>query len=451
MKYKKYPVYKVSGVEWVGNIPEEWNMIRIKNIIVKINNGIWGNEENGDKNDIYCIRVNNFDRKKASINIENLTIRNIENNNLNNLLLEKGNLLIEKSGGGEIQPVGFVVIFNQNLKTVYSNFIARIKLKKNISSIFINYYFYFMYYKGINKKSIKQTTGIQNIDINNYFNEKISIPPLTEQKKIASFLDKKTTQIDDLINKKKQMIDLLKEERTSLINKAVTKGINQNVKIKNSGIEWLGEIPEHWEVKKIKYVTSKIGSGITPSGGANVYLDEGIILLRSQNIHFDGLKLDDVAFISDEMHNSMENSKAYKGDVLLNITGASIGRCFFLEDNIGEVNVNQHVCILRPKDLIKTKYLYYNLSSNIGQIQINLCQTGGNREGLNFEQLKNFIIFLPSNSEQKIIVAHIEKETKRIDTIINKCEKEIELLQEYRTALISEAVTGKIDVREEVI
>ncbi|MBC8179648.1 restriction endonuclease subunit S [candidate division KSB1 bacterium] len=145
----------------------------------------------------------------------------------------------------------------------------------------------------------------------------------------------------------------------------------------------------------------------------------------------------------------MSNSKVQNGDVLLNITGASIGRCHFITNNLDEANVNQHVCIIRPKSEISTKLLFYILRSNIGQEQINQEQTGSGREGLNFESLKNFIALSFDMDEQTAIVTHIEKETARIDAKIEKTNKLIALQKEYRTALISEVVTGKIKITNE--
>src|SRR5690606_34596010 len=189
-------------------------------------------------------------------------------------------------------------------------------------------------------------------------------PNEQEQTAIAAYLDRKTAEIDELIADKKRLLELYEEEKTAIINQAVTKGINPDVPMKDSGIEWLGEIPEHWEVKRIKHIVSKVGSGVTPSGGANVYQSSGIPLLRSQNIYFESLRLDDVAYITKEIHDVMKNSKVYEGDVLLNLTGASIGRVYFVESWLGDANVNQHVCILRPNSGLKSKYLYYILRSN---------------------------------------------------------------------------------------
>src|SRR5450759_3911317 len=222
-------------------------------------------------------------------------------------------------------------------------------------------------------------------------------------------------KIDSLIEKKQKMIELLKEERPAVINNAVTKGLNPDAPMKDSGIEWLGEVPENWEVKRLKYISTKIGSGVTPKGGSETYLKEGIPLLRSQNIQFDRLDFDDVAYISEETHNQMSGSKVYPNDVLLNITGASIGRCHFVPFDLKEANVNQHVCIIRPNNKIITKYFFDYLSSEKGQIQVFSSEKGISREGLTFEQIRNFSIILPQIEEQKSIVQFIESESAKID------------------------------------
>ena len=209
----------------------------------------------------------------------------------------------------------------------------------------------------------------------------------------------------------------------------------------DSGVEWIGEIPLKWEEIKLKHLTQKIGSGITPRGGAEVYLDSGIPLIRSQNVHFDGLQLEKVAYISQEIHDSMSSTKIKPNDVLFNITGASIGRCSYVPNDFREANVNQHVCIIRPNRKVGSQYLKYLLESIVGQSQVFHSQVGTSREGLNFEQLKNFIFCLPAEGEQDSIVAFLNHKTHLIDTLIEKKQKQIELLQEQRAAVINQAVT----------
>jgi len=213
-----------------------------------------------------------------------------------------------------------------------------------------------------------------------------------------------------------------------------------------SGVEWVGSIPKNWKLTKIKWLLNKIGSGVTPRGGAQVYQDIGIPLLRSQNIHFYGLRLDDVAYISEEIYHSMIRSAVKPGDVLFNITGASIGRCTYAPSSLGKANVNQHVCIMRPREkTISTEYLAFSLSSHLGQQQVFSNQMGTSREGLNYEQLGDFLVAFPPIPEQHAIADFLDRKTAQINTLIEKKQRQIELLQEQRTALINQAVTKGLD------
>ncbi len=450
---KKYPKYKDSGVEWIGEIPEGWKVKRIKNIGF-LYSGISGKSGSDFNN------LENPNNKKY-INFTNIANnRFIKSTDLGLVAIsedetqnkvKKGDLLFLMSSEN-FEDVGKSALLLEDLGELYLNsFCKGLRLTdENINSFFLSHL--------LCSNALSQLISIEgrgftriNLRQDGVLNLPVIIPPISEQTKIVNYLNKKTAEIDALISKKEKLIELLKEERTAIINQAVTRGLDPNVKLKDSGIEWLGKIPEHWEVKKIKHVSNKIGSGVTPKGGAEVYQDSGIPLLRSQNIYFNGLKLDDVAFISEEIHNSMNGSKVHSGDVLLNITGGSIGRCYFVTDEFEEANVNQHVCIIRPNEKINTVYLYNLLASVIGQTQIEACQTGSNREGLNFEQLKNFTIPLPDIMEQQTILSSFVEKNNDVDIIISKTEQEIELLKEYKTALISEVVTGKVDVRGEVV
>jgi type I restriction enzyme S subunit len=302
---------------------------------------------------------------------------------------------------------------------------------------------YTKHLKGIRPNSLQVSTyDFQHI--------KMVLPPLQEQKLISRYLDKKTEQIDDLIEKIQKKIEFLKEQRTSLINQCVTKGLDPNVEMKDSGVEWIGEIPKHWEISKVKWVTEKIGSGVTPRGGSEVYSDSGIFFLRSQNIHFDGLHLDDVVFISEEIDQSMPGSRVKKDDVLYNITGGSIGRCCLIDSDV-PMNVNQHVCIVRPSDKIVPEYLLAFLSSHTGQTQLEMNLTGSGREGLNFENLGNFQIPRADWEEQKAIGSKISKISQEFFILSEKLTKHKKLLSEYRQSLISSVVTGKVRVTEDMM
>lgn len=210
---------------------------------------------------------------------------------------------------------------------------------------------------------------------------------------------------------------------------------------KDSGVEWLGRVPEHWQVKQLKYLASHIGSGKTPSGGAEVYQDAGVLFLRSQNVYEDGLWLDDAAFISDEVDEEMKASRVKPGDVLLNITGASIGRSCLVPEAFERANVNQHVCIIRGEPPLASKWISLCLPSKAVQAQIDFSQNGAGREGLNFEQIGNMFIALPHAEEVDEIASRLDRETARIGALIEKKTRFIELLREKRQALITHAVT----------
>ena len=334
--------------------------------------------------------------------------------------------------------------------------VAQVKEEGVITSAYISlrpteiansrYYTYFLKSMDSKKMFHGMGTGIRlTLSYNELKNQFIAFPSKHEQEAIANYLDAATSKIDSAIAQQQKMIDLLNERKQIIINNAVTKGLDPHVKMKPSGIDWIGDIPEHWEVIKLKSVTKKIGSGITPRGGGSVYVDDGIMFLRSQNIYFEGFKLDDVAYITEQIDSEMKNSRVYEGDILFNITGGSIGRCRFVPKGFPKANVNQHVSIVRP-DNYSTEYLFYVLRSYICQLQVDMQQTGGNREGLTAKALKNFVFPNPPSDEQISIISYLNKITLELESCIANCKKQISLLQERKQIIINDVVTGKVKV-----
>ncbi len=450
---KKYEKYKDSGFDWIGEIPEHWEIDKLGWQGIFSASGIDKKTVKGEP----LVKMINYTDIYGN---ENLTLTadkkymivSCPKNKKDIHQVNVGDLIFTPSSETADEIGLSALVVDEMPDTVYSYHVIRLQITKDFDIDFRKYLCNNNFVLNQFSKEAKGTTR-QIIGRDVFKNIKVLIPPKPEQTAIANYLNRKTAQIDQLIADKKRLLQLYEEEKTAIINQAVTKGIpckdaRPCVSYKDSGIEWLGKIPEHWKVKKLKYFVKKIGSGVTPRGGASVYLTSGIPLLRSQNIHFDGLRLDDVAYISNDTHNEMSNSKVISGDVLLNITGASIGRCYYITEALGEANVNQHVCIIRPNKKLCSQFLYYILRSFVGQVQIKIEQTGSGREGLNFEALKNFIIPETEIDEQTAIVQYIEKEIARINAKVGKAKKLIELLEEYRTALISEVVTGKIKVTE---
>lgn len=214
--------YKDSGIDWIGKIPEHWEVVRLKSIVENIVSGVWGEDSKNDDNDIICIRVADFDMKKLSASKNKLTLRNIDFDKNKSRILKKGDLLLEKSGGGEKQPVGRVIQYKFEEIAVCSNFITKFTPKKLVSSKFLLFTLHNIQLRRRHIAFINQTTGIQNLDINKYFSNKILFPPKKEQEEIVAYIEKETNKIDRTIELYKNQIKLIKEYRTSLIASAVT-------------------------------------------------------------------------------------------------------------------------------------------------------------------------------------------------------------------------------------
>ena len=235
-----YPAHRSSNVPWLGNIPSHWKIDRLKWSSETPINGIWGSEPDGE-DEIACVRVADFDRVGLRVRADKLTVRTIRASDRRQRVLQKHDLLIEKSGGGERQLVGAVVEFNHDFPAVSSNFVARMTSREGMHSRFWVYVHAHLYSGRVNFPAVKQTTGIQNLDTDAYFNELVAYPPYEEQAAIASFLDCETERIDALVGKKRRLIELLEEKRLAVITHTVTKGLDPSVPMTDSGINWLGQ------------------------------------------------------------------------------------------------------------------------------------------------------------------------------------------------------------------
>lgn len=215
-------------------------------------------------------------------------------------------------------------------------------------------------------------------------------------------------------------------------------------KYKNSGVEWLGEIPEDWEVKRIKDSITKIGSGVTPKGGSETYVNKGIPLIRSQNVYNDGLRLNNVSFITQEVHNKMKNSQLKPFDILINITGASIGRTCVFPKSVKTANINQHIIYLRVKKKKVDYFAYYLKSSTIQEYIMNI-QAGTSKEALNMSQILNIGLPFPKLKEQTEIANYLDAKTQTIDKKVKLLSEKISTYKDYRKTLINQTVTKGLD------
>lgn len=426
---------KDSGVAWIGEIPEDWSIVKTKQCF-DLYSGATPKTDNPSYWDggIPWITPADYKTEDKYISFGRRNLSDSGVRSCGTTITPPNSIIFSKRA-----PIGLVVLSANNLCTNQGCIAC---VPKNVSSLF---YYYAMSVFTESYELYGSGTTFKEISATNFANFILPLPSLNEQSRIATFLDQKCAEIDSLISLQEEMISELQAFKQSVITEAVTKGLDKNVKMKDSGVEWIGEIPEHWKLPQLRFVTSKIGSGSTPTGGANVYVNEGVKFLRSQNVYNEGFKLDDVAYITPETHNQMSGTKVLEGDILFNITGGSIGRCCLVDANLGEANVNQHVSIVRPSS-IYGKYLMYYLQSEAGQMQVNILQTGGNREGLSASAFSEFHICVPSPNEQHSIATYLDKKTSLIDSLIAIKQEKITELKDYKKSIIYEYVTGKKEV-----
>jgi type I restriction enzyme S subunit len=456
MKHPAYPKYKPSGIDWLGDVPEHW----------------------GVKRGRFCQRVNppSYQLRGLEPDDEVSFVPMEAVGEYGGLDLQRTVQIADAGGGytefedGDVVVAKITPCFENGKGALASglfNGAAFGTTELHVLRVFPNLERRFLFYLSISSAYRKTgeaemygAGGQKRVPPDFCKDFRTPLPPLPEQVTIADYLDRETAKIDALVAKKRELIEKLKEKRTALISRTVTRGLppdaaraaglDSNPKLKPSGIDWLGDVPVHWEVTRLGYVVMKVGSGKTPRGGAETYQDEGVMLIRSQNVYDTGLRLEDVVFIGESIDEEMANTRVAEGDVLLNITGASLGRCAIVPRGLPRANVNQHVCIIRP-DLRKvvSGFLQRVVSSDVVQSQIFSYETGSSREGLNFQQVRELKIAIPnSTKEQTAIARYLNHETTHLDSLAAKVQNAIERLQEYRTALITAAVTGKIDVRE---
>lgn len=424
---------KDSGIPWIGEIPKEWktekfkHVFRIKKVLAgKLGYDVLSVTQKG-------LRVKDITSNEGQVASDYTNYQRVHPNDfvMNHMDLITGYVDVAKQEG----------VTSPDYRTFYSI---------NADSTNNQYYLYIFQFCYKTRLFYNLGQGVSQFgrwrlpaEQQNEF--VIPVPSFSEQQRIAEFLDRKCGEIDEAIALQEEFIEELKAYKQSVITEAVTRGLNPNVKFKDSGIDWIGKIPQGWEISRLKQLTSKIGSGSTPTGGASVYVSEGVKFIRSQNVYNYGFVLDDIAYITEQINNQMKGTQVAVGDILFNITGGSIGRCYIVDETLGKANVNQHVSIVRPS-LIYGKYLMYYLQSKAGQEQVSILQTGGNREGLSASAFGEFWVIVPTPTEQQQIADYLDNKCTEIDNLIAIKQQKIEELKDYKESVIYEYVTGKKEV-----
>jgi type I restriction enzyme, S subunit len=439
---KSYSSYKDSGVKWIGEIPSYWNTSKIKYTPDDSENsfidGDWIESKDLSDEGIRYITTGNIgegyykEQGKGFITEDTFE-------KLNCSEIFEGDLIISRLS----LPVGrscVLPMIHDKVVTSVDNVILR--PKKHLNKYYLNYQFnspkYFEY-----TELISRGVTLTRISRGMLGNNPIVIPPLNEQTQIVSFLDIKTQKIDELIENTQQKIKLLKEKRTSLINHCVTKGLNPNVEMKDSGVEWIGEIPIHWDRIKLGWISKKIGDGLhsTPKyvDSSDYYFINGNNLVNGKIKIFESTKS-----VSEEEYNKHFIQLDEK-TILLSING-TIGNLSFYNNE--KVILGKSSCYINLNKDINQHFIYYVLRCKSIVNYFTFELTGTTIFNLSLNSVKNTPIVFPPDEEQTKIIKYLDEQTQKIDSTIEKETQRIELLKEYRQSLISEVVTGKVDVRD---
>ena len=444
MNLTSYTKYKDSGVEWLGNVPAHWDITRISESINACVNGVWGSEPDGI-NDLPCVRVADFDRDCLRVNINKPTIRAIMPSERQRRILKSGDLLLEKSGGGDLSPVGAVMLFDHTVSAVCSNFISRVSIKDGFDSTFLVYFHYALYSIRLNTRSIKQTTGIQNLDSSAYLSERVAFPPLPEQAAIVRYLDYVERRIQRYAGTKRKLLGLLAEQKQAIIHHAVTRGLDPDVPLKPSSIEWLGDVPAHWEVTAIKRFYS-IQLGKMLQNHAIKSADMEVPYLKAQHVQWFSVRSADAPKMWANRHD-IEQFGISEGDLLV-CEGGEGGRCGLIRESLHGYIIQNALHRIRPLHSSSNNYLEYVLGATAAAGWFNAINNKATIAHFTKEKCGSLEIPFPHLSEQTAIVEYLDKITAKIDAVIARAHREIELISEYRTRLIADVVTGKVDVRE---
>lgn len=431
--FKSYSSYKDSGVEWLGNVPAHWVETKVK-FLGRYINGYAFKPDDWSFDGLPIIRIQNLTNPNAVFN-------RFAGQADPRYRVTRGDILISWSAslGLFVWPLEEDAWLNQHIFKV----VLREDLVAKDFFVWLGEWFI--------RELQKETHGSTMTHLTNgrFGSFRVDLPPIQEQRAIAAFVDRETARIDALVAKKEKLIELLQEERTGLITRTVSEGLDPSVPMKDSGIEALKKIPAHWEVKRLWHLTPsdrRIMYGIVLPG-PNV--DDGVPIVKGGDVSSERLRLNLLNRTTREIESSYVRSRLRGGDLVYAIRG-SIGEVAIVPDELEGANLTQDAARIAYTRATHGPWLLYVLKSAAVFAQLEAGALGATIRGINIRDLKRASITVPPHAEQRAIAAFLDRETARIDALVAKVRDGTRRLREFRTALISAAVTGKIDVREEV-
>ena len=429
---EKYQQYVNSGFDWVGEIPAQWNNLRLR-FVCEFRNGYTpskANPEFWEDGTIPWYRMEDIRDSGRKLNEakQYVTKDAIKGGGL----FEAGSFILATTATiGEHAVLIVDSLANQQF--------TNLKIRKSLlRSLLRDYFFYYLFVIDDYCKATTKTSTFPAVSMELLKNCHVVFPSVLEQQTIVDFLDKKCSEIDNVISAQQERIALLQELKQSIITHAVTKGLNPNVEMKDSGVEWIGEVPKHWEVMKTSLAFNGIGSGTTPSTSKKeFYDDEGKYWLQTGDLN-DGVIFDTSKKVSDVAIKTC-NLKFYpKDSVVIAMYGATIGKVGILGIKTA---TNQACCVLPTNRHMIAKYSFYEFLACKPALLVSAI--GGGQPNISQDTIRKQKIAVPPIEEQHAIANYLDKKCASIEAALSKAQHQVELLQEYKQSLITEVVTGK--------
>jgi type I restriction enzyme S subunit len=440
---KSYENYKTTDITWYPEIPKNWDYCKVKHVANTYAGGTPSTvvESYWEKGEIPWLPSGKLQNCEITTAEKFISEDGLINSSAK--WIKPNTVLIALTGAtcANIGYLTFQACANQSVVAIDENL-------SKANSRYLYYMFLNMRSQILTHQTGGAQAGVNDGDVKNLYLLK---PSVQEQTQIATFLDYKTNLIDAIIEKKKQLITLLKEKRQAVINEAVTKGLNPIAKMKNSGVDWLGEVPKDWEISYFKHYISLKGRLGWKGLKAEEYVEgSGYGFLSTPDIKFEKIDFKKINNITKERYLESPEIMLEINDVLLVKDGSTLGITNIIKELPTFCTVNSSIGVLKVYDqnIVSPTYLLLYLRTSYIQSVINLLKAGQGVPHLFQKDINNFTLIVPSIFEQTTIINFVENKNNKINTLIQNISNQIENLQTYRQSLISEAVTGKIDVRD---
>ncbi len=446
MSFPRYPEYKDSEVEWLGEVPAHWSVAPFKRHIIRNDGGVWGEDPVGE-NDTIVLRSTE-QTVEGRWAITDPATRKLTSGEKESARLRAGDLLVTKSSGSA-SHIGKTTLVTEEIAAMqccFSNFMQRLRT----ASGFMPTLAWYLMNSPVARLQFdllsNSTTGLANLNGSILGQMMIAVPPLHEQLAIGTFLDHETAKIDALIAEQERLIELLKEKRQAVISHAVTKGLDPDVPMKDSGVEWLGVVPAHWPVMALKRLVSprsSISYGIVQPGA---HVDDGVPFVQTTNMTSGRFDLVDLQRTSNDIASQYPRSRLSGGEVILGIR-ATIGSAIVVPKELAGANLSRGVARIECCDDLLAEFLTVYLAGTAAATYWQLAKQGSTFNEVSIETVRHLRVPLPPISEQAEICAYLRREAQVFDVLACESREAINLLKERRAVLISAAVTGQIDVR----